>query len=44
MAGKSGGGCKKIGRNKDKCKKYKAEGTREKNKARRAAQIVRGFA
>lgn len=30
------GGAKKIGRNEAKCKAYKAAGTREKNKARKA--------
>jgi len=30
-----GGGAKKIGRNKVKCGKYRAEGRREKNKARK---------
>lgn len=32
---------RKIGRDKDKCARYRARGTREKNKARRAAKIAR---
>ena len=31
----------KAGRNKVKCARYRAEGRREKNKARRAARMVR---
>jgi hypothetical protein len=33
----------KAGRNKDKCASYRSRGQREKNKARRAARIQRGF-
>lgn len=33
-----GGGAKKIGRSKVKCARYKAMGTREKNKARKIAK------
>lgn len=32
------GGTKKIGRNREKCKKYRAEGRREINKAKRIAK------
>lgn len=37
MAGhmKKSGGARKIGRNRDKCKRYESEGRREKNKLRR---------
>lgn len=43
MAGKSQSGKKgrKVGRNRDKCQRYLARGTREKNKARRAAKRER---
>lgn len=34
----SSGGTRKIGRNKVKCARYRAEGRRERNKARRAAK------
>lgn len=33
-----GKGTRKYGRNADKCKRYKAQGRREKNKARRQVQ------
>ena len=33
--------CRKYGRDLDKCKKYRAEGRREKNKARKAAKCAR---
>jgi hypothetical protein len=32
---------RKIGRDTEKCKKYRAEGRREKNKARKAAKCAR---
>jgi len=35
---KSGGGARKIGRDKVKCARYRAAGTRVKNKARRIAK------
>ena len=35
------GGKKKWGRNRDKCARYRAEGRREKNKARRIAKAER---
>jgi hypothetical protein len=35
------GGSKKHGRNKEKCARYRAEGRREKNKARRIAKEAR---
>ena len=38
---KKSGGAKKIGRSLKKCAKYRAEGTREKNKARRLAKEER---
>lgn len=38
---KKSGGAKKIGRNLKKCAKYRAEGRREKNKARRIAKEAR---
>jgi len=38
---KKSGGAKKIGRSLKKCAKYRAEGTREKNKARRIAKEAR---
>lgn len=40
MAGKKSPSAKghKIGRNKAKCEKYRARGTRERNKARRIAK------
>ena len=38
---KKSGGAKKIGRSLKKCAKYRAEGTREKNKARRIARQAR---
>ena len=38
---KSHGGSKKIGRNKIKCLRYRMEGRREKNKARRIAKEAR---
>lgn len=44
MAGGSPKGGKKgrkVGRNRDKCATYRLRGTREKNKARRAAQRER---
>jgi RNA polymerase-interacting CarD/CdnL/TRCF family regulator len=34
----------KSGRNKVKCQAYRANGTREKNKARKAATLARGLA
>jgi|TARA_Y100000310_G_scaffold141356_1_gene140808 hypothetical protein len=40
---KKGGGSKKIGRNMEKCKKYRSEGRREKNQKRRARRIEKGF-
>jgi len=36
--GRKGGGAKKIGRNKTKCAKYRGEGRREKNKAKKQAK------
>ncbi len=38
---KKSGGAKKIGRNLKKCAQYRAEGRREKNKARRIAKEAR---
>lgn len=38
---KSGGGAKKIGRNKVFCKKYELEGRRAKNKRKRLSRHVR---
>ena len=38
------GGTRKYGRNKIKCERYRREGRREKNKARRAAQRERKYA
>ena len=35
------GGTRKIGRMKDKCARYRARGTREKNKARKIAKDAR---
>jgi hypothetical protein len=35
------GGAKKYGRNRVKCQRYRAAGTREKNKARRIAKAAR---
>lgn len=42
-AGKGAKG-KKIGRNRTKCERYRARGTRELNKARRAAKRARHLA
>jgi len=36
--GRKGGGSKKIGRNKTKCTRYRAEGRREKNKVKKQAK------
>jgi len=36
-----GGGAKKIGRSKAKCAKYRAAGTREKNKKRNIAKAAK---
>ena len=36
-----GGGSKKYGRNKVKCARYRAEGRREKNKARKQKRILK---
>lgn len=38
---RSGGGARKIGRDKVKCARYRTEGRREKNKARRIAKQKR---
>tara|TARA_Y100000310_G_scaffold337532_1_gene424798 strand:- start:3572 stop:3733 length:162 start_codon:yes stop_codon:yes gene_type:complete len=43
MKGKKGGGAKKYGRNVVKCSRYRAENRRERNKARRARRIAKGF-
>lgn len=37
------GGKRKVGRNLDKCKRYRDGGRREKNKARRLAQRVKKY-
>ena len=42
--GRKSGGDKKHGRNKVKCARYRAEGRREKNKARRKAKRDRKLA
>ena len=42
MAKISGGG-RKIGRNKDKCAKYKQEHRREKNKIRKWKKLLKGL-
>lgn len=34
---------KKYGRNRVKCARYRAEGRREKNKARKAVQRIKGY-
>jgi len=36
MAKKAGGSSRKLGRNKVKCQRYRAEGRRERNKASKA--------
>lgn len=41
MQGKKAGGTKKIGRNKDKCAKYRSEQRREKNKIRKWKKIIK---
>ncbi len=38
---KIGGGAKKIGRNKDKCQKYRAEHRLEKNKIRKYKKMIK---
>lgn len=42
--GKSGGGARKIGRNAVKCKRYRTEHRREKNKKRRMDKLERKYA
>jgi hypothetical protein len=43
MASDGSGAGGKIGRNKAKCEKYRAQDRRAKNKARRQARILKGF-
>lgn len=41
--GRKGGGSKKIGRHKVHCARYRAEGRREKNKARKIKKDAKKF-
>lgn len=42
--GKKHGGSRKYGRNEAKCKRYRAEGRREKNKRRRMKRLEKKYA
>ena len=43
MKGAKGGGTKKIGRNKDKCAKYRLKQHGEKNKVRKYKKLIKGL-